>query len=164
MCAIFIALFSLAGCVRPPLRHAASVSAVEVQDFDTGISRFDKAHRTAIADTDTRAARLLALANATDAAVNARVLALKAADDADALRIFDAATPPPFAETVALPAVKAPSYDLAGQQALLDALNKTAAKPTVGQNAELLLGFAIDVATKMKADVDAATPKTATTP
>jgi hypothetical protein len=151
---LFALLVPLAGCVGHQLRHAASVGAVEVQDFDTGIAYFDATHRAAINRADASAARLLAVADATDAAVEARILTLKGRGDVEQLRVMDAASPTLLVEPQVAATIKSPTYNGADQQALLDALNKTAKKPTAGENAELLLGFAVDIATKMKSDVD----------
>lgn len=146
----------LSACVGQELRRTASLTAAEVQSFDTALVRFDRAHHGAIDAIDDAAGANRGIADATDQVVTARVTELDALGRADAVRLFASATPPVRPAESEPPPIAVPAWSSAPQAELLEALSKVSAKRTDRESTELLLGFALDVAKGMKKDADAA--------
>lgn len=146
---ILAASLLAAGCVDHELRRASNLTAAEVQSFNIALVRFDQANHRVIAEIDASAAGNRAVAAALDDRVSARVTELAAAGEDDAVRLFQAAAPPVPAAVSELSPVTVPTWNASAQSDLLQALNRASARRTDGQSAELLLGFALDVAGAM---------------
>ncbi|WP_156460875.1 hypothetical protein [Sphingomonas sp. Leaf339] len=146
----------LAGCVGDELRRTSSLTAAEVNSYNSDLIRFNSVHQRILAEMDSTAAENAVIVRAAEALVDARVSELNAGGSSEAVRLFEAATPPvPPRETDLAPIVP-PVWNSGAQENLIKALNKVSSKRSTGRGAELLLGFAFDVAKGMKKDAEKA--------